>query len=265
VKRLLIVIRVYEPGRSGRWGELGRLDLLPGMRGGLNDSDQNARFATAWSITLLSPNLDSLAVLRTVAESPGPFSSKALQTAIRRMDPAAAKAWQAWFSRRKGGLRMAIGAAGAIGDPEYVPWLIEQMKVPALTRIAGEAFTMITGIDLAYDDLEKKPPEDFQTGPTDNPEDEDVEMDPDEHLPWPDATLIQKWWNNNQSRFQKGTRYLLDQPMNIEWLQQVLRSGRQRQRAAAALELAIRQPGQPQFEVRAPGFRQQAVLGLSGS
>jgi hypothetical protein len=50
-------------------GELGRVDLLPGMRGGLTDSHQNARFATAWSITLLSPNLDSLGVLRTIAES----------------------------------------------------------------------------------------------------------------------------------------------------------------------------------------------------
>jgi hypothetical protein len=59
-------------------------------------------------------------------------------------------------------------------------------------------------------------------------------MDPDEHLPWPDPALIQKWWTNNQSRFQKGTRCLLGKPMSIEWLRQLLRIGRQRQRAAAA-------------------------------
>jgi len=34
----------------------------------------------------------------------------------------------------------------------------------------------------------------------------------------------------------------------------------QRQRAAAVLEMAILQPGQPLFEVRAPGFRQQQIL-----
>ena len=207
-------------------GELGRVDLLPRMRGELNDPDLNARFAAAWSVTLLSPNRDSLAVLRTIAESPGPYSSKALLPAIRRMDLAAAKAWQAWFSRRREGLRMAIGAAGAIGDPKHVPWLIEEMKVPALARLAGEAFTMITGVDLAYNDLEKKPLEGFEAGPTENPEDENVEMDPDEHLPWPDPTLIQKWWTDNQSGFQKGTRYLLGKPTSIEWLQQVLRVGR---------------------------------------
>jgi uncharacterized protein (TIGR02270 family) len=241
-------------------GELGRVDLLPRMRGGLTDSDQSARFAAAWSVILLSPNLDALAALRTIAESPGQFSVKALQMAIRRMDLVGAKAWQAWFSRRKEGLRMAITAAGAIGDPDHVSWLTEQMKIPSLARVAGEAFTMITGIDLAYVDLEKNAPEGFEAGPTDNPEDENVDMDPDQHLPWPDPALVQKWWANNQSRFQKGTRYLLGKPMSIEWLRQVLRIGRQRQRVAAALELAIRQPGQPLFEVRAPGFRQQASL-----
>jgi uncharacterized protein (TIGR02270 family) len=242
-------------------GELGRVDLLPRMRTSLADPDQSARFAAAWSTALLSPNLDALGVLRTIAESPGPFSTEALQTTIRRMDLAGAKAWQAWFSRRKEGLRTAIAAAGALGDPEYVPWLIEQMKVPLQARIAGEAFTTITGIDLAYDDLEKNAPANFEAGPTENPEDENVDMDPDEHLPWPDPELIHKWWTKSQTRFQRGTRYILGKPMMIDWLRHVLRIGRQRQRAAAALELAIRQPGQPLFEVRAPGFRQEQKLG----
>jgi hypothetical protein len=48
--------------------------------------------------------------------------------------------------------------------------------------------------------------------------------------------------------------------MSIAWFQDVLRNGMQRQRAAAALELAMWQPSQPLFEVRAPGFRQQQRL-----
>jgi len=241
-------------------GELGRVDLLPRMRGALTDSHQSARFAAAWSVTLLSPNLDSLDVLRTIAESRDPLSNDALQTVIRRMDLPAAKSWQAWFSRRRDGMRSAIVAAGAIGDPELLLWLIGQMNTPILARAAGEAFTMITGADLAYDDLEKKEPDGFHAGPTEDPADENVEMDSDEHLPWPDPVLIQKWWTKNQSRFQKGTRYLLGKPIAVEWLREVLRIGRQRQRAAAALELAIRQPGRPLFEVRAPGFRQKLTL-----
>jgi hypothetical protein len=48
----------------------------------------------------------------------------------------------------------------------------------------------------------------------------------------------------------------MGKPISIDWLEQVLRIGYQRPRAAAALELAILRPGQPLFEVRAPGFRQ---------
>jgi len=89
-----------------------------------------------------------------------------------------------------------------------------------------------------------------------------VEMDADENLPWPDPNLIQKWWLSNRGAFQPGTRHLLGKPITIDWCKQVLRIGRQRQRAAAALELAMRQPGNPLFEVRAPGFRQKQVLGV---
>ena len=72
---------------------------------------------------------------------------------------------------------------------------------------------------------------------------------------------MKKSWDKNRGLFQNGTRYLLGKPITIEWLKSVLRDGRQRQRAAAALELAIRNPGQPLFNVAAPGFRQQQILG----
>ena len=119
---------------------------------------------------------------------------------------------------------------------------------------------MITGVDIAFTDLDGKKPAGFDAGPTENPEDENVEMDPDENLPWPNPELIAKWWSQHQGEFQPGIRYLLGKPISVDWCHQVLRKGRQRQRAAAALELAIRQPGQPLFNVAAPGFRQQQML-----
>ena len=42
---------------------------------------------------------------------------------------------------------------------------------------------MITGVDIAYEDLEGAWPEGFVAGPTEDPEDENVAMDPDEDLP----------------------------------------------------------------------------------
>jgi uncharacterized protein (TIGR02270 family) len=238
-------------------GELGLESLLPAVYRCLADQDDLCRFSAAWSATLLSDDSKALAILGSIAESNLPYRESALQLAIRRMDTPAATAW-----RDKLAPRPAIVAAGASGDPASIPWLMEQMKAPELARVAGEAFTMITGVDIAFDDLDADQPKDFEAGPTENPEDEDVAMDPDEHLPWPEPALIAKCWSRRQSEFQSGVRYLLGKPISVDWCQQVLRTGRQRQRAAAALELAIRGPGQPLFNVAAPGFRQQQILGL---
>jgi len=117
-------------------------------------------------------------------------------------------------------------------------------------------------VDIAYEDLEGEWPEGFEAGPTENPEDEDVDMDPDEDLPWPEPELISDWWNKNKNNFRNGMRYLCGKPITEEQCQHVLRHGYQRQRATAAIELAMMNPGQPLFEVRAPGFRQQKLLGL---
>ena len=58
----------------------------------------------------------------------------------------------------------------------------------------------------------------------------------------------------------RGTRHLLGKPMTLEWLEHVLKAGSQPARAAAALELSLRQPRRPVFEVRAPGFLQRRAL-----
>jgi uncharacterized protein (TIGR02270 family) len=238
-------------------GELGLDRLFPELYTHLADPDNGCRFSAAWSATLLADDAKSLATLRAIAESNLPDRERALQLAVRRMEAPAAIAW-----RDKLAPRLAIVAAGAFGDPESIPWLLDQMKVPELARVAGEAFSMITGVDIAFDDLDGDQPKGFEAGPTENPEDEDVAMDPDEHLPWPDPTLIAKCWSRRRSEFQGGERHLLGKPITVESCQEILRTGRQRQRAAAALELAIRQPGQPLFHVAAPGFRQQQLLGL---
>jgi uncharacterized protein (TIGR02270 family) len=242
-------------------GELGRADLVPRLLRSLSVENEKVRFSAAWSAALLSADTQALNVLKTLSEGSCPHSEKSMQLLVRRLSLADAKAWQKKLSQNLPQRRLAIITAGAIGDPEFIPWIIDQMKILPLARPAGEAFTMITGVDLAYRDLERKPPEDFESGPTENPEDENVEMDPDDNLPWPEPVLIQKWWDKNRGQFQSGTRHLLGKPMSVEWLKTVLRDGRQRQRGAAAVELAIRQPGQSLFNVAAPGFRQQQILG----
>ena len=119
---------------------------------------------------------------------------------------------------------------------------------------------MITGVDLAYDDLDGDRPEGFEAGPTENPADENVAMDSDEDLPWPEPDLIQAWWEKNKNNFRTGTRYLVGKPITVEHCQQILNTGFQRQRRAAALELALLQKDEPLFNTSAPGIRQQKLL-----
>jgi uncharacterized protein (TIGR02270 family) len=179
------------------------------------------------------------------------------------MVPGDAALWLEKFRKLPGKARLAISGFGALGDPAAILWLIGQMHLPELARPAGEAFSMITGVDLAYEDLEGEQPEGFEAGPTENPEDEDVAMDSDEDLPWPEPELLQKWWNNNKGSFKTGARYLLGKPISQETLQDALNNGFQRQRIAAAFELAMRNSGSTLFECRAPGLRQKKLLGVS--
>jgi len=242
-------------------GQLPDSSLDSDIRHALRDADAKYRLAAAWAGALRGIN-EATSVLQEIAEAS--VSAEAAGMAVRRMAPADALNWHKRLSGQPKLARPAIVAAGCLGDPALVPWLISLMGQLPLARLAGEAFTMITGVGLAYRDLERKPPEDFNAGPTDDPKDENVEMDPDDNLPWPEPALVANWWQKNQGQFQNGTRYLCGKPMATEWLQQVLRDGYQRQRTAAALELAIRQPGKPLFNVKAPGFRQIQLLGKPG-
>ena len=240
-------------------GELGRIILLSHTEHHLTHDDAECRFYAAWSATLLGKD-SGIPVLKNIAATNNQHREEAVKIAMRKMKIKDALAWQSELSQSPETLRLAAIGAGAIGDPVLMPWIIAQMSTPELARMAGEAFTMITGVDIAYEDLEGAWPEGFETGPNDDPEDENITMDADGDHPWPNPELIGGWWENNKGRFSSGTRYLLGQPITPETLHTILRTGRQRQRYAATLELAIRQPGQALFNVRAPGFRQRRLL-----
>jgi uncharacterized protein (TIGR02270 family) len=158
------------------------------------------------------------------------------------------------------GKRWVIEGAGLAGDPRYVPWLVTLMADDKLARLAGEAFTLITGADLVVLRLERLRPENFEAGATDNPEDSDVAMDPDEALPWPDQTKVHEWWTANKGRFQSGLRYFLGDIVEREHCLNVLKNGGQRQRLLAAQYLCLLEPGMGVFNTSAPAWRQQRWL-----
>lgn len=238
-------------------GELGRKDLIPIISKCLSDTDYECRFFAAWSSARLGQrNSPVLTVLQEIAEEAGPYSEPAADISLRCMDMVSAKDWINKLKAVPKHLRLAAIGIGALGIPELINDIILFMENEEVARVAGESFSIITGIDLAYKDMEQDRPEGFKSGPSEDPEDEDVSMDKDEDLPWPAPELISQWWNDNRKNFSAGKRYILGKEISRYSLREVLRQGKQRQRAAAALELGILEPGSPIFEVRAPGKRQ---------
>jgi uncharacterized protein (TIGR02270 family) len=244
-------------------GVVKRHDLSSLLRTSFDSEHTIQRFWASWSAVLLGDK-SALGPLKTFANLSGArgFVQRALELALRAMPLPDAHNWLKGLAQDQAHLRDVLIGCGVTGDPLYIPWLIKQMETPEYARVAGESFSMITGVDLAYDDLDTDWPEGFEAGPTEDPADENVEMDQDEDLPWPDPEKLGDWWAKHKSQYQTGVRYLCGKPISIEQCQHVLRYGFQRQRIAAALELALLQPDEPLFETRAPGFRQQELLGL---
>ncbi len=238
-------------------GELGRADVLSLVQANFAGNSKPIVFWSAWSAALLAGDTSALARLREFLAAPSPWQTSALHVLFRRLQPAAAAELQLGLARNPEHRRSAINAAAVRGDPASIPWLLDQMDKPGRMRLAGDAFQTITGADFVMDRLRNgtppRPPGPEDTGG-------DAAADADEAFTWPAPKAIRKWWTERREKFNPGTRYLLGKPMTTEWLQEVLVSGQQHQRGAAALELAIRAPGQPLFEVRAPGLRQQQML-----
>ena len=239
-----------------------RRDLLPWVVAALDDEDADCRLQAAHAVTLLGESL-GLARLSDVAGGPpGHAQAAALQLLLRALPHGDAVDWVRSAHAQGLAARHVVQATGIIGDPVSVPWLIEQMATPELARVAAEAFSLITGIDPANDDLESARPEGFEAGPSEDAQDDDVALDPDEDLAWPAPDRLAQWWVDHRAAYAPGTRYLCGRPIDADGCHAVLAGGLQRQRRAAALELALLEPARPVFNTSAPARRQRELLGL---
>lgn len=229
-------------------GQLGRKDLLNAVEGQLGSSSEVCRYWAAWSSALLG-SLRAPGVLWDMAGAGGPFAERASAMAARRSSIPDALARISALSAT-GHVRAALSGAGALGEPSLVPWLLDAMAESAVARRAGLAFTMITGLDLEEEKLEGNAPEDYCVGPNDDPDDENVAIDPDASLPWPEVPILRGWWARERGRFDRGMRYLMGKLLTRENLEAVWREGRQPLREAAAVEMVVGGQTQVLREVR---------------
>ena len=240
-------------------GVFGRTDLMGDIHKLIANDDPEIRFWSSWAAVLCGDREEALQCLISLVKEDGLHTEKAISLLLRSLQNQQAKDFLALL-KDQAKLRKVIQGIGIRGEVDYIPWLIDQMQIPELSRIAGESFTFITGVDLAYDDLEMDQPEGFEAGPTEDPEDGNTDLDEDEDLPWPDFELVRGWWESNRGQFDSGTRYLMGKPISHENCLSVLKEGMQRQRKAAATELALMDADAVLFESSAVGARQQQLL-----
>jgi uncharacterized protein (TIGR02270 family) len=119
-------------------GELGRRNLASLVSSSLTAEDPSLRWWAAWSGALLGDGV-AITILQQLGAQKGPYAVKAATMAVRQMPVDAAHRWIRALAENSETMRGALCAAGALGDPTSIPWLIEQMAVPALARVAGES------------------------------------------------------------------------------------------------------------------------------
>ena len=238
-------------------GELKRRDLLNRVRASLRDGDRECRFWAAWALAI-HREPDGVASLTRWFED-DILGVRAMHLALRAMSIQEGREWITALAKRPGQERAAVMAAGIVGDPAVVPWLIDRMGSPDLARLAGEAFTSITGVDLTANHLDQDMPPDVNSD-EDAPIEQVLELDHDSNLPWPEPSRINSWWVANHRRFTQGVRYLVGVPIAAAHLREILVNGKQRQRAAAALELSLINLDDSCFSVRERGDRQLRKL-----
>jgi uncharacterized protein (TIGR02270 family) len=215
-------------------------ELAPGIDAAIGADDEGVRFWAIWSSLLLG--LDRTADLKPYVLTANPWQRHAVQLAFRVLAPETAKEWIDELAQNATHVRHVLKAIMTLGDPDAMPWLIEAMQKPLLARLAGEAFSTLTGCDLTLEGLAvARPPASID--PLDD-QDPDVILE-DDKLPWPDPDVVADTWKRAASHYRPGERYFLGQPIAHEHLHRVLKGGYQRQRHAAALEMALRHPGLP--------------------
>ena len=244
-------------------GRCGRTDLLERCVDLVGQENGSTLVAAAIAAVSLGDRGRGLHALEAIGLDPGLETSTrlvALRSVCKVLEIDQAAALLKRLAREAGLARTLLVAVGQVGRTQYVPWLVERMHEAPLARVAGEALTLITGVDIEAEGLARAAPGDHVDLVDDDPSHERVEMDEDDGLAWPDPDRMSAWWREHEGRFAVGTRTFMGRVPDRDHCVHVLRIGTQRQRLAAAEHLHLLDPGKPLFNVAAPAWRQQRLL-----
>ncbi len=219
-------------------GELRRQDCMPAISAAMNDENENISFWATWSAALLG-HRSSVQNLQSLVFKSGPHQNQAIELAFRVLPIEQARKWISKLSEDESQVRAGIKATGDLGDPHAINWLISKMQDSKVAKLAGESFSYITGVDFKTHHLLVDESDSYLAISKDDANEGSVDLDEDENLPYPNAEKVAAIWRNHGQNFIVGRRYFMGHPVTPELLKETLVGGSQRQRHAAAMELAL--------------------------
>jgi len=138
---------------------------------------------------------NAIASLKGFVLNENDYQERALKLAFSKLDSHDAKVWIAALQHglenapeaASGDVsqagRLVLLAIGAMSEKPLLPWVVKQMHIPELARIAGQVFSQITGYDLRRQGWVI----------TDGSMDEYwLSLEGDEELDWPDVLKIEQ-------------------------------------------------------------------------
>ena len=137
----------------------------------------------------------------------GGLRGRAIRLALQVMSTERAHQLLDRLARQPRSSRLVIQGSGIAGDPGYIPWLISQMQEQKTARLAGEAFGLITGLDLAGAASKPSGRKDSSPDPTTIPMIRTLTWTPTKVCLGLTSQKIEKWWAAKQQSF--STRYAL--------------------------------------------------------
>ncbi len=175
-------------------GELKRRDLVPAVNKAMDHENPDIVFWANWSAVLLG-NRAAVEHLKAFVLNDSAHQKMAIELVFRALSVSVARQWVSELARMENTTRQMIWALAALGDPQAVPWLIGQMKEVQYARAAGEAFSIITGIDLEHYQLINELPDLSDEVPDEDDGNDTIDygMD-DENLPWPNTEKVAAVW-----------------------------------------------------------------------
>jgi hypothetical protein len=130
---------------------------------------------------LLVGDTTALEALKPYVTLPWADQEDAVMLVFRHLDSTTAKHWLRDLQQAPGRDRLMLQAIAALREKELLPWVVNQMAKPELSRLAGYTVGCILGVDIeaqgwVLDDeaLDEKW----------------LEIEGDEMLPWPDTSTI---------------------------------------------------------------------------